>query len=718
MKERSVCHRLGRISPIHSRDRRLHSAGVALTASLVFLLLAVPLLATSDASSGTHIISGPTVGRLSGSTVTVTWTTDKAKAGLVKWGNKKGQYGHKVKETQPSTSHSLTITDLGQNTTYHYKVVTGTAKSPDNEFTTANFSDAAFTFADMGDNRGPSHDTDIHSVTQSFQNILDTAVAMKPSFTVHVGDIFHGPGTPTEMTTMYGVFKTAIQPLINVSSAAPYPFTVSPGNHEMSPCHPATCTPAQLFDTYALFNQEMPNQPQNGPEGYVGTCFSFDYGNTHVASIDTCRYDKESTNSDFNFWNLTDAEINWLDQDLTTAQSNRVRHIFVFGHGQPWSPDGVEWTSATSGTQANLYGVGDMAAVGASGTILTSQDGATWTPATSGTTLTLRAVTTGTSNIVVAGDSGTILTSTDSGTTWAPSTSGTTQGLNSVLGSASLFVVAGDAGTILTSANGISWAAATSGTSQDLFGITEGTVGSQSTYVAVGASGTILTSSDGNTWTAQTSGTTRDLYSVASGIISGQTMFAAVGASGTVLTSLNGVAWTVQNSGVAADLNSVVNEFLFIAVGDAGTVLTSNDGAEWVKQSANSTADLLAVGRQGSDDLHSSLYFAAGEGGALFRSIMWMGDSSPANYQSQRDKFWQVMASHGVDAYLCGHVHTFNDDFTVDGVAQWLCGNSGSTGTGNGQWTLWSIDGDTATAQLLGESGNVAYTRVFQSKQP
>ena len=84
----------------------------------------------------------------------------------------------------------------------------------------------------------------------------------------------------------------------------------------------------------------------------------------------------------------------------------------------------------------------------------------------------------------------------------------------------------------------------------------------------------------------------------------------------------------------------------------------------------------------------------------------------------QRAKFWQVLSSHGVDAYICGHVHIFDDGFVQDGVVQWLNGNSGSTGVPNGRWTIWSINGDTATANLLDESGNVTYTRVIQSSQP
>jgi fibronectin type 3 domain-containing protein len=69
--------------------------------------------------------------------------------------------------------------------------------------------------------------------------------------------------------------------------------------------------------------------------------------------------------------------------------------------------------------------------VGNSGTILTSSDGTTWTSRTSGTTNNLYGVTYGNSTFVTVGDSGTILTSSD-GTTWTSRTSGTTNNLYGV----------------------------------------------------------------------------------------------------------------------------------------------------------------------------------------------------------------------------------------------------------------------------------------------
>jgi hypothetical protein len=195
-------------------------------------------------------------------------------------------------------------------------------------------------------------------------------------------------------------------------------------------------------------------------------------------------------------------------------------------------------------------------------------------------------------------------------------------------------------------------------------------------------------------------------------------LIVAVGTGGTVLTSPDSVAWTPQTSGISADLNVITNTRIFIAMGDGGTVITSEDGIEWDRQTSNTTSDLLGVNHWDPDELKTEEYFAVGKGGVIITSPEWLDVASLGNYKSQRDKLWQVLKNHQVDAYLCGHVHIFDDSFTVDGIVQWLDGISGCHAVGENRWTLWSINGDTATANLLDENGNVTYTRVIQSSQP
>ena len=91
-------------------------------------------------------------------------------------------------------------------------------------------------------------------------------------------------------------------------------------------------------DPLARFNEEFA-QP-TGPDpynllqgGYPGTVFSFDWGNSHFVSIDTCRYDAEQPGHGMD--QVSPEELAWLDADLTAAQSRGVRHIFVMALALP-----------------------------------------------------------------------------------------------------------------------------------------------------------------------------------------------------------------------------------------------------------------------------------------------------------------------------------------------------------------------------------------------
>jgi photosystem II stability/assembly factor-like uncharacterized protein len=138
--------------------------------------------------------------------------------------------------------------------------------------------------------------------------------------------------------------------------------------------------------------------------------------------------------------------------------------------GGPAYPNFSTWTSMSSGTLANLYGVavklaGAIVAVGAGGACVTSSGG---------------------------------------GTSWTVQTTGTSEDLNSVIYDTnnSLFVAVGNGGTILTSPDGVTWTARTSGTVEDLLSVNSLSISFVSTVFAVGRNGTILSSTNDTTWTA------------------------------------------------------------------------------------------------------------------------------------------------------------------------------------------------------------------------
>jgi hypothetical protein len=98
--------------------------------------------------------------------------------------------------------------------------------------------------------------------------------------------------------------------------------------------------------------------------------------------------------------------------------------------------------------------------------------------------------------------------------------------------------------------------------------------------------------------------------------------------------------------------------------------------------------------------------------------------------QDQRDKFWALLEKYNVNAYITGHEHRFIDTLAQEGgegsnkefkVIQWLNGNCGAEPdpkTGKNEYTLWTVDGDTVTAELIDTTGTINYTKIFSSRQP
>ncbi|MCX5808731.1 MAG: metallophosphoesterase, partial [Proteobacteria bacterium] len=102
-------------------------------------------------------------------------------------------------------------------------------------------------------------------------------------------------------------------------------------------------------------------------------------------------------------------------------------------------------------------------------------------------------------------------------------------------------------------------------------------------------------------------------------------------------------------------------------------------------------------------------------------------------YEAERDAFWQILVDYHVDAYITGHIHEFNDEYGQESgtkwdgssVVHWMNGDSGSVVNasqqpmpGHNHWTVWTISGDTATADLYNDFGDKVYSRTIQSSQP
>jgi photosystem II stability/assembly factor-like uncharacterized protein len=354
--------------------------------------------------------------------------------------------------------------------------------------------------------------------------------------------------------------------------------------------------------------------------------------------------------------------------------------------------DGETWTyrkvkTTYYDTNGISYGNGTFVAVGAGGTIFTSNDnGVTWTFKTSGTTESLNGISYGNGTFVAVGDGDTILTSDNNGLTWTSRTSGTDKWFNGISYSNGTFVAVGGAGTIVTSDNnGVTWTSRTSGTTNTFNGIGYG----NGTFAAVGGSGTILTSDDnGVTWNVRTSGVSSALY----GISYGNGTFVAVGLGSVILSSSNdGETWTSRNSGTNFTLNGIsYGNGTFVAVGWYGAILTSPDGVTWTSR----------ISRITEENLEGISY-----GNGTFVAVGWNGTI----LTSSDGETW-IARTSGTASTLLGISYGNGIFVAVGGQGTILTSSDGVTWTSNTSGTTSDLSGvsyGNGTFVTVGESGKI-----------
>jgi hypothetical protein len=240
------------------------------------------------------------------------------------------------------------------------------------------------------------------------------------------------------------------------------------------------------------------------------------------------------------------------------------------------SPDGITWTSRTSGTFNELfaitYGNNLFVALGGDGlgfvTILTSPDGITWTPRDpSGATGELVGIAYGMNQFAAVDGCGDLILTSPDGITWTKRTSGGLGGYAGIAYGNNLFVA--PKGETVTSADGITW---TRHGAEQLSAVCYG----NNLFVGVRVDRVILTSPDGITWTSRTSVMLNQLF----GITYGNNTFVGVGAAGTIETSPDGITWITRASPTS---DWIGNTFFgiaygsktFVTVGMTGIILQS-----------------------------------------------------------------------------------------------------------------------------------------------
>lgn len=325
------------------------------------------------------------------------------------------------------------------------------------------------------------------------------------------------------------------------------------------------------------------------------------------------------------------------------------------------------------------------------GQVYRSTDSNQWLPAKTTVTASLRAVVRFGESVVVTGEAGTILVSTDDGSTFTAIHLTTDNWLESVAASSDTIVAVGDQGSIYASSDGTTWQAQDSTTLEWLRGVAFG----NQTFVAVGENGTVLSTDSQGQWQVNSSGTSTHL----NGVTFWNNAFWAAAESGRVLTSADGVSWTIEETGAQAPLLFVGGFGDVLIAGGEGS-LFAREGGAWIDQSTlPSEAPPSATYLCGL--AHENVFRVGGRTGMLVSgltdgtSLAWT-----ENHDNLRPWLWDV--SQAGDLWLaCGDRGTI---LTSELGIDW---ELAAVPDGLIDRVLLGIDGDDAIQVAVGSQGTV-----------
>jgi hypothetical protein len=240
--------------------------------------------------------------------------------------------------------------------------------------------------------------------------------------------------------------------------------------------------------------------------------------------------------------------LNWTEQQSGT---DKDLNEIVFAQGKFLtvgndgivliSTDATNWTVIDTGNTNELHGVAydsrsqSFVAVGRTGTILNSADGISWTSSKSPKTTYLKSVAALDGDFKIVGEDITLLSGaganwlTQSITYSAPLLKKVDLEDISIASPTGPLVIVGDSGVLLTSTNFSTWQAWQGAVVDDLRSVTFG----HGFFVTVGNNGVILVSADGFQWNSPASATLNNLRAVTPF----NQGFIAIGNNGTILQS-------------------------------------------------------------------------------------------------------------------------------------------------------------------------------------
>ena len=206
--------------------------------------------------------------------------------------------------------YEATLTGLKPNTTYTYRVGNGTNWSETHTFSTENPKTNKFKFIIFGDSQSGSSDPIYEPWKVTVHNAYNSNNDAK--FMMNCGDfVEYG-----QRCDHWNAWFSAAAGVIDSIPEMPVQ-----GNHE-------TYTPKKAPGKPIYFKAQFP-VPQNGPDSLRGQVYSFNYGNVHIAVLDSQQAEEKAESGG----DILEAQKVWLDKDLSES---KAVWKFVFFHKTPY----------------------------------------------------------------------------------------------------------------------------------------------------------------------------------------------------------------------------------------------------------------------------------------------------------------------------------------------------------------------------------------------
>ncbi|MBD1379366.1 phosphodiester glycosidase family protein [Metabacillus arenae] len=202
-------------------------------------------------------------------------------------------------------SHTVRVTKLKPGESYTYRVGDGTDEGwsePASLVMNEKGKDEPFHFVLMGDTQAPPNQTE--AGFGIFTELFKKSKQEYPNaaFMMHVGDMIDDGNLYSHWSAFFEAMK---DPALGASTL----FVPAVGNHENI---------GNGVDTY----KNLFRMPQNGPDGYEGTVYSYDYGNAHFAVLNT-ETDKKGL----------EKQAAWLKKDM---KKTKKKWKIVLYHRSPY----------------------------------------------------------------------------------------------------------------------------------------------------------------------------------------------------------------------------------------------------------------------------------------------------------------------------------------------------------------------------------------------